>query len=114
MSAETKSDKVTVLPTEVFVSKHFKKDVAQNQEKAELVKVHTFATEPAKVSVEFGLTMNLGNYESCKISVGLVVPCYREEVNDAYADARQYVEDKMKTEVEGIRAKRPEALENPF
>ena len=41
----------------------------------DVVAVHKFETEPATVSVDYALTMNLGNYESARISVSVTVPC---------------------------------------
>jgi len=75
--------------------------------KNEPITVACFLTEPAKVSVGMGLTLNLGNYESARIDVSLVMPCYREEAEAAYTFARNWVEERLTAEVKDIRANKP-------
>lgn len=47
--------------------------------------VKVFLTSPANVGVGVSYTRNLGNMESCKINVMLNMPCYNEEVDEAFA-----------------------------
>lgn len=93
--------------TQAFVTRHYKvgkqESLAQGGE--EVIEVHRFATEPAKVEVSLGLTLNLGNFESARLSVGVVVPCYKEEVDGAYEWAKKWVTDRTQKEVESIRNK---------
>lgn len=72
----------------------------------DVIAVHRFETEPATVSVDYALTMNLGNFESAKISVSVQVPCYREEIDDAYQFAQSWVEERVSKERNMIRAAR--------
>lgn len=80
------------------------KEVSAPKQTDETLEVHQFITEPAKVTVEMGMTVNLGNYEAARISVTLSVPCYREEHEEAYEYARSWVE--KKTLAEAGEAKR--------
>jgi len=51
----------------------------------------------AVVGVTMGVTRNLGNYESLKITVHLSVPCTNSEesINVAYDTAKQWVDSKV-------------------
>lgn len=44
------------------------------------LEARVFATQPAVVTAKLGKTINLGNYESIRIEVGVSLPCYAEEV----------------------------------
>ena len=69
----------------------------------EVMEVQVFQTDPAEVSLEYGLTLNLGNYESARVSVGVVLPCYKEEVEDAFQRSREWVTERIQREVGEIR-----------
>ena len=88
---------------EAFINrmKRGQKEVAESEE----ISVHEFETEPATVVVDHGLTINLGNYESARLSVAIRVPCYAEEVDAAYAWAKDWVESRIREEVDKIRPK---------
>lgn len=94
--------------TQAFVTKQFKvgKQWGAVQGGEEVLEVHRFATEPARVEVSLGVTVNLGNFESAKLSIGVVVPCYKEETEEAFTWAKNWVESKVMSEVERIREKR--------
>ena len=64
-----------------------------------------FVTEPAVITVEYGVTVNLGNYESAKVHQGIRVPCYAEEIDEASAWADNWVKDKIAVEVAAIKDK---------
>jgi len=51
--------------------------------------------EPARVSVTLGLTLNLGDYESAKISVTCTLPTIVEELDHAYDCAREFAGSKL-------------------
>lgn len=68
------------------------------------LEVQTFEVEPAKVYAEMGLTLNLGNYESARVLVGVGLPCYAEEVDAALAAAKLLAEAAVEKEVNEIRA----------
>ena len=56
----------------------------------------------AKVSFHLARTLNMGNYESTKVSVGLELErdgsLTRQEVEDMYEKAKSFVEGKVKEE----------------
>lgn len=62
------------------------------------IAVHKFQTDPAEVSVACALTINLGNFESAKITVSVSLPCYKEEIDDAYDFAQKWVENRIEQE----------------
>ena len=72
----------------------------------DVIAVHKFETEPATVSVDYSLTMNLGNYESARISVSVSVPCYKEEIDEAYEFARAWAEQRLESTRDVIDASR--------
>ena len=103
-SEKTKTEKV--IPTQVFVTRQFFKsgeEKRQAEGKEETISINKFVTEPAKVQVEYGLTLNLGNYESARVSVAVTVPCYREEIEDAHAFATDWCESKLYEERDKVR-----------
>ena len=51
--------------------------------------------EPARISVTLGLTLNLGDYESAKISVTCTLPTPVEELENAYNSAREFAGQKL-------------------
>lgn len=109
--AATAKDNVEVeTPVTAVVARQFfeaKEPVAPAEVKNETIEVHRFVTEAAKVSVSMGLTLNLGNFESARIDVSVVVPCYREEVDAAYKYAHSWVEKRLGAEVQSIRENKP-------
>lgn len=73
------------------------------EESTDTLSVHEFVTDPATVFVEYGLTLNLGNYESARVSIGVRVPCYTEEIPEAEEWAKKWVEERLSAEVAAIR-----------
>lgn len=70
-----------------------------------ILKVGEFRTAPAKVLVSKGLTINLGNYESARVTIGVELPCYVEEVAEVTDRAEQMVEARVENEVLAIKKK---------
>jgi 3-deoxy-D-arabino-heptulosonate 7-phosphate (DAHP) synthase len=106
----------TLLPTQAFVTRQFcssGKPVGKPNQSEEILEVHQFAVEPASVKVEMGMTINLGNYESAKITVALIQPCYSEEKDAAYDYAKRWVEERTLKEAEEAR-KFAQGRSNPF
>lgn len=54
---------------------------------------------PVVVGVNVGITRNLGNYESIKVSVSLSVPCAPDgdEIEETYNQAKNWVDSKINT-----------------
>jgi len=71
----------------------------------ELIEVKKFAEGAHIARVSFGgrMTVNMGNFESIQVSVGIELPCYVEEVQDAFDAAKNLVNQRLNTEVEDCR-----------
>jgi hypothetical protein len=74
--------------------------VGIEEEKRKVVEVRKFATEPAYVRVNAGVTKNLGNYESLRVDVSLTVPCYVEEMEKVQKRTAELVASMLDAEVE--------------
>ncbi len=72
--------------------------------------MHRFETEPAVVRMQYGVTMNLGNYESVRIDVGISVPCYKEQIEETAEWAKAWVEKRVLAEVQEVQAGRKKNL----
>lgn len=89
-----------------YVTKAYRKsgvEVGDPESTEDKIGVRKFVTEPAKVMAEAGLTMNMGNYESARLSVAVTVPCYQEELDDAYDFAVKWAGDRLSKEVDRVR-----------
>ena len=60
---------------------------------------------PTVVEVSMGLTINLGNYESARLDVGIRIPCPAEESEAIFDKAKDWCEERVQTEVRAIRGK---------
>jgi hypothetical protein len=56
----------------------------------------------SEVFVHLSRTVNLGNYESMKIDVGLTLSCDKEGLETAYAECKAFVEEKVKEQMQEI------------
>jgi len=90
-----KSENSTVFVTRTIGSNRGPKT---SSEAEDVIAIHKFETEPAKVTVDYALTMNLGNFESAKIGVSVTVPCYTEEIDKAYEFAQAWAEERLSKE----------------
>lgn len=95
MKNDEKAENSTVYVTRTIGTKG---NVSSSAEAEDIIAVHKFATEPAKVMVDYALTINLGNFESAKIGVSVTVPCYVEEVDKAYEFAQAWAEERLTKE----------------
>jgi len=50
---------------------------------------------PAIATVKMGVTLNMDNFESLRVDVGLSLPCDPENVEDAYEQVYDAVKDKL-------------------
>lgn len=57
----------------------------------------------AQVSYQSGLTINLSNYNSAKISVSITLPTTLDQINDCYLAAQDFVDTKVSEESEKIQ-----------
>ena len=65
----------------------------------EIIEITPFEGETACVSVDGGMTVNMGNYESCRVGVMIAMPCYPEEVEAVHKVVSATVEKVMQEEV---------------
>lgn len=94
-----------VVSTKYRLLEDYSKEVTSENIKENIIKIGVFKTEPARVVVQKGLTMNLGNYESARVTVGLEVPCYVEEVQQIEQVSNEIVEKRIQQEVVEVRGK---------
>jgi hypothetical protein len=83
----------------------YKKETQRETSSEEVVAIVQFEGPIAKVRRGYGLTLNLSNYESARVDVGIEVPCYLVDVDVADEWARKWVERRMVQEVENVRGK---------
>ena len=83
----------------VSVSRQYKdgKLVTREEGGEEQILVARFpgAVEPAWVGFSARMTVNLGNYESCQMAVEARVPCHVEEMDDAFAFVKDFVDKRL-------------------
>jgi len=118
--ADEELEAVTHVPTKVLVKRSFKNSYYKTEREEiedEVLTVRPFVVEAAEVSLTRGLTVNLGNYESARIDVGLKVPCYLEEAADAYKFAQRWTTERVESEkrmIIGGQARKHLKQEDPF
>lgn len=78
----------------IVVSRTFNKRPEKDTEEHSEFEVGVFQTETASVSVPISITHNVGNYESVKTGVIVTVPCYVEEIEEAFVFAKEMAERK--------------------
>uniref|UniRef100_A0A6M3M145 Uncharacterized protein n=1 Tax=viral metagenome TaxID=1070528 RepID=A0A6M3M145_9ZZZZ len=69
--------------------------------KTKRMKIRPFVTQPAMVTVKYGVTVGLPNFGSARADIQLTVPCYKEEMLEVYKETREIV-DKL-IEKEAVR-----------
>lgn len=77
------------------VTKEYK-DGSVIEESEELGHVKS-STPMASLHISMGITRNLGNYESVKVSIGITLPCLptQEDIEDSYTEGKSWVDDKI-------------------
>jgi len=106
------AEKVIVAESLVTVRKQFRVsgENSEIEETVDTIDVHKFVTEPAKIEFKLGVTMNLGDFESARVDIGVSMPCYKEELREAYAYSRQIAESVIADEKTKIK----KSNKNPF
>lgn len=102
-----------LVPVTAVVSRTYGK-IGAPEAKDETIEVKAFVTQPATVEIGYGLTLNIGNYESARVDVKVSVPCYREETDAAYEYAKAWAEERVKQEVLSVRKMAAPQKSNPF
>jgi len=109
-----KQAKESAKETKVVVFRQFKRKggrVEKAKDREKVIAVEKFATAPASVTVHYGMTINLGNHESAKVGVAVTVPCYMEELEEAYQYASDWALSKCSAERDAaIKASEHEEL----
>lgn len=87
--------------------------IHNSEPKTEVLGVVKFETTPAIVRRGYGLTLNLGNYESARIDVSIELPCYVEDIDRADEFACNWVGERIIAERESIRGTDKKSEEAP-
>lgn len=56
-----------------------------------------------EVHVQGGVTLNMGDHEFAKITVGITVPCAKEGLDDTYEFATDWVSQKLEDSVKKVK-----------
>lgn len=104
---------VVVRPATAVVTRVYGK-IGAPETKNEELEVRSFVTEPAVVEIGYGLTLNIGNYESARVDVKISLPCYAEEANAAYEYAKKWTEERVQIEVKDVRKLASGKSNSPF
>jgi hypothetical protein len=82
------------------VQRHYRRSgvAVATEDESETIQVARFEVEPAEVSLELGVVVNMGDFETARVTVGMKVPCYYEERDGAYADAENFVKARLTKE----------------
>jgi hypothetical protein len=104
----SKSQKTETVEAKMFVSRQFTKlgkPSKPEENESNQLEVMTFQVEPAYVRASFGLTINMGNYESVKCDVSVTLPCYVEEIPEALSVAQKLAEDEVSRQQRIVKGK---------
>lgn len=107
-------------PVELTVTRYFKNgSLGSDREEVEdeQIAVRTLLVDGAEVGLSRGLTINMGNFESVRLDVSIKVPCYLEEVSDAFEFAQRFTEERLEEEKQAVvngRASRRRKKEDLF
>ena len=77
----------------------FEKNLDLSKTEDHVIKVGKFRTQPARVAISKHITINLGNFESAKVTVGYECPCYVEEMGEVDAALDELVERRIQEEI---------------
>lgn len=67
----------------------------------ETIEVRRFVTDPARVRFHFDIGRNT-HFQSTSAGIAVEIPCYVEEINDAIAEAKEIVLNRMRPEVKEL------------
>lgn len=74
--------------------------VTDPEEEFEEIAVQDFVVEPARTGLRVGHTINMGQYWSLQVQVEVSVPCYREELPQAFDFAAKFAVERLQREIE--------------
>ena len=64
--------------------------------------VHKFVVEPTRVYINYGRTIPMEQFASCKLSLGISIPCYFEEKDEAFEYGANWAGERMDEEMQAI------------
>jgi len=79
----------------------------------EVIGIAKFESTPAMVTRGYGLTLNLGNYESARFDVSITMPCYPEDVDACDKWAAAWAEERVQQEMSSVRGGKKKEKEKP-
>ena len=91
---------------QIWVSQQFLKSgqpVGDEKREEDMILVDAFEVAPAQTTAKLGMTVNLGNYESLRVDVGVSVPCYKEEIPAATQFCFDFAEKKLFEKVAEVK-----------
>ncbi len=96
------------LPAQIVISKMYKDRGIVTLEEggtSELIKVAPVVSGVPVCHVEYAsqMTVNLGNFESVQCRVGVTLPAYLEEAEEAYQVAQTFVDNRLTRVVDEIK-----------
>jgi len=98
-------------PLVLTVRRMYKEDgdlVTSPDEEVEEIQVQDFHVEPARTSLRVNHTVNLGNFWSLSVQVGVDVPHYREEHEAAWKFAVKTAAERLLDQIELGKARAEE------
>lgn len=102
---EATETEVLVAPTTITVSRTIKigstGEEAESSEVSETIEVHKFATAPAYARITVPIK-KAQNYNSAGLTIGVDVPCYKEELDQALEHGYKLATDFMLTKLPKI------------
>lgn len=69
--------------------------ITEDNETVQIPSKEPIDEEPAWVTYELKRTINMGNYESLSVKVGVTVPCRKREIPKMYKQAERFVEKRI-------------------
>lgn len=87
----------------IWVTRQYKKGTPEIGGQEDL-EVQAFDVEPASVTAAYGLTLNTGNFNSARCDARVTLPCYAEEIDEAFMRAWEIAEFHVKEQTKKIRS----------
>jgi len=106
MAKKKAVSKETLIQPTMTITKsyHAGKVVTKEMSDVEKIEIQPLPDIPlASVSFSAGVTINQGNFNSCKISVGVTLPSTLEELPAAYETAREFALSRLKADEDNIK-----------
>jgi hypothetical protein len=95
-----KSEQGSVQVTRTIVNR--KNKTEDTHERNEKITIRPFATDTGTVGAKKGVTLNAGDYQSLRVDVVVMLPCYREEAVLVYEQASALADELLAEEINEI------------